>query len=40
MHRSLDLLVFIFELNDFGIDEQAKPIGSQRLGEEVFGFLV
>src|SRR5215472_11464203 len=40
MHGFFDLLMLVFELNDFGIDKQSQPIGGQWPGEEVLGFLV
>lgn len=35
-----DLVMFIFEADDFGIDVQHEPIGGQRSGVEGLGLLL
>jgi len=40
VNRLFNQAVVVFEFDEFGIDEEAEPIGAQWAGEEAFGFLV
>jgi len=40
MDGGFDLIMVVFEVDDFGVGEEAKPIRGQGAGEEILGLLV